>query len=88
MFICSGDFVRADFWGVAMTQNEMIHEHMVSEGPITPAQALALYGVMRLGARIWELRRQGYRIYEERIKVKTRRGTAYVSQYRMEYTPC
>jgi len=71
-----------------MTQNDMIHQHLVCEGPITPAQALALYGCMRLGARIWELRRQGYRIHEERIKVQTRRGTAYVSQYRMEGGPC
>lgn len=45
-----------------MTQTEAILEHMKRYGSITPLEALQEYGCMRLGARIWDLKRAGYRI--------------------------
>lgn len=40
-----------------MTQCEKILRHLRDFGQITPVEALADYGVMRLGARIWDLKR-------------------------------
>lgn len=45
-----------------MTQTEQIYQHLVSHGSITPLEALNEYGCMRLGARIYDLRRAGHRI--------------------------
>ena len=42
-----------------MTQTESIYRHLLNHGSITPLEALNLYGCMRLGARIWDLRRAG-----------------------------
>lgn len=38
------------------TQKELIRKHLVRHGTITPAEALALYGCMRLAARVRDLR--------------------------------
>ena len=38
------------------SQKELIRKHLVKRRTITPAQALDLYGCMRLAARIGELR--------------------------------
>jgi pyruvate-formate lyase-activating enzyme len=65
-----------------MTQNDMILNHLRTNGSITPLQALDLYGIMRLGARIYDLRRQGEQIYRELVAVKNRRGeTTMVAEY-------
>lgn len=60
-----------------MTQNELILEHLSKKGPITPAEAMEQYGVYRLGARISELREQGYPIETYVSTGKTRYGKKY-----------
>lgn len=45
-----------------MTQCQMILGHLERHGQITPKEALDQYGIMRLGARIYDLKRAGYRI--------------------------
>jgi len=50
------------------TQKEAILRHLQSGGTITPLEALELYGCYRLGARIWELRDEGYTIQSENVK--------------------
>ena len=45
-----------------MTQTQMILNHLKSFGSITPRDALELYGCMRLGARIYDLRKAGHSI--------------------------
>lgn len=45
-----------------MSQNEMILKHLQENIGITPKEANELYGVMRLAARIKNLRDKGYRI--------------------------
>lgn len=62
-----------------MTQTEQIREHLESGKPITPIDALNEYGCFRLGARIYDLRREGMAIEREMI---TRRGKSYAS-YRL-----
>lgn len=39
-----------------MTQNEMIYNHLVEFGSITPMKAIEEYGCLRLAARISELK--------------------------------
>ena len=43
-------------------QNERVLEYLKVHGSITPLEALNELGVMRLGARIWELRNEGHAI--------------------------
>lgn len=67
-----------------MTQAERILRHLQDFGTITPVEALAEYGVMRLGARIWDLKHQGHEIVTEREEGLNRYGerTAY-ARYRL-----
>lgn len=52
------------------SQCEQILLHLKSGKSITPIEALNQYGIMRLGARIYDLRNQGYDIESEPV-VKT-----------------
>lgn len=42
-----------------MTQTEKIKRHLETYGSITPMDAIMDYGIMRLGARIFELKESG-----------------------------
>lgn len=67
-----------------MTQNDMILEHLRRHGSISPREALNEYGCMRLGARIWDLKRQGYSITAEREEGLNSRGEkCHWARYRM-----
>nr|DAG69023.1 MAG TPA: helix-turn-helix domain protein [Caudoviricetes sp.] len=57
-----------------MTQTERIRRHLDTFGSITPAEALQEYGCMRLGARIYDLRRLGIPIEREIVTGKNRFG--------------
>ena len=57
-----------------MTQTEKILRHLEDIGSITPWEAMRMYGIMRLGARIWDLKRDGYPIQTEIITGKNRYG--------------
>ena len=43
-----------------MTQKERVLKYLRDFGSITPLQALRDLGIMRLGARMWELVRDGW----------------------------
>lgn len=45
-----------------VTQKELILEHLMAGHSITPLEALSNYGAYRLGAVIFELRKEGYDI--------------------------
>lgn len=62
-----------------MTQTERILVHLKKGRPISPLQALRRFGCLRLGARIWDLRRDGYRIDRKMV----RRGKKHWAEYRM-----
>ena len=64
-----------------MTQSEMILAHLKSGKPITPLEALKAYGVYRLGARIWDLKRQGHPIRLE--LVSDRKTKKHYASYRL-----
>lgn len=58
-------------------QNAHILVHLQDKGPITPLEALSLYGCFRLGARIWDLKKRGHDIQTTMIRV----GGKSVAQY-------
>lgn len=61
-----------------MTQNEIILKHL-RQNPvqgITPLEAMNFYNIMRLGARIWELKADGNRI--DTTTVEKKRGAKKV----------
>ena len=57
-----------------MTQRRLILTHLRRWGFITPMDALELYGVMRLAARISDLRYDGYHIDTEMVHALNRYG--------------
>jgi hypothetical protein len=60
-----------------ITQSTVILAHLKKK-PITPLEALNLYGCFRLGARIWELKANGHDIKSEMVKDK-HTGKRYAS---------
>jgi hypothetical protein len=62
------------------TQTELILRDLMRGWKITPLQALKRYGSFRLGARIHNLKKQGYPIETEIVNV----GGKRVARYRME----
>lgn len=57
-----------------MTQNERVLRHIRTFGSITPLEAMECYGIMRLGARIWDLKRAGYNVKAEEVTGENRFG--------------
>ena len=68
-----------------MTQEQRILKHLKENGSITSWEAIMEYGITRISARIFELRKQGYKITNERISTKNRYGdnVSYVN-YKLE----
>ena len=53
-----------------MTQNEQVLKHLERYGSITPYEAMEFYGIMRLGARVYDLRHDGHsieRVLEQKV---------------------
>ena len=59
-----------------MTQSKQILKYLENGHSLTPRKAMVEFGVMRLAARIKDLRDDGYAIKSERVTVPTRNGTA------------
>ena len=70
--------------GLEMTQTEKVLHHLEKRGSLTPLQAMDCYGIMRLAARIGELRRDGHDIASEPFRTP---GGATVSRYRLIKEP-
>lgn len=60
-----------------MTQKEQVLQHLTEIGPITPIEALNLYGCFRLGARIADLKREGVQIRSEMVARDGKRFAQY-----------
>lgn len=64
------------------TQAERVLQYMRDFGSITPLQAMADLGVMRLAARIADLKKAGYNIERKLVTVKNRyEQDCVVAQY-------
>lgn len=51
------------------TQADQILAHLKSGETLTPLEALDKFGCFRLGARIWDLKREGHDIQTEFVEV-------------------
>lgn len=68
-----------------MSQSDMILAYMREHGSITPLEALEKIGCMRLGARIYELKRSGHEIHSERVRRLNKHGeTKNFAKYTLE----
>lgn len=61
------------------SQRLRIQRYLAKGLPLTPLKALRLFGTLRLGARIYDLREQGVRIDSFPVRV----GKKFVAEYRM-----
>ena len=57
---------------MAITQCEIVLRHLRDYGAISPLEAMAEYGIMRLASRIADLKKQGYAIVSDRMTGKNR----------------
>lgn len=62
-----------------MSQNESICRYLARGKSLTPLSALRLFGCLRLGARIHELQRRGFRIRSELISLTNGKRVARYS---------
>ena len=60
-----------------MSQADQILNHLKQNKTLTPFQALAEFGCMRLGSRIHDLRSQGHAIATKMIKSNGKRFAEY-----------
>lgn len=61
-----------------MTQAEQILQYLKQGNRITPVDALQKFGCFRLGARIWDLKKQGYNIQTHFV---TKNNKTYAEYY-------
>ena len=61
------------------TQREAIADYLRRGYSITPLEALTMFGCMRLGARVWELKRDGMDIDCEMVETPTGKRVARYS---------
>ena len=57
-----------------LTQNQRILDYLDSHSSITQLEALNELGILRLASRISDLRKRGYMIESEMVKVENRYG--------------
>ena len=57
-----------------MSDKARVLQHLRERGSITPLEALHEFGCMRLGARIWDLRHDGYDIVTDTVVAKDKNG--------------
>ena len=68
-----------------MTQEKAVTQHLREFGSITSWEAFELFGITRLSARIYELRKAGWNIASENLTVKNRYGNSTtVAKYVLE----
>lgn len=56
------------------TQTNQVLHHLRTRGALTQREAMNLYGIMRLGARVYDLRGRGYNIVKDMERSVNRYG--------------
>lgn len=64
------------------SHNDAIRDHLKSGRSIAPIEALRQYGCWRLGARIWDLRKEGMAIHRDMVKHGRKRYAVYSLEQR------
>lgn len=57
-----------------MTQNKEVMEHLLKHGHITSLEAFNRYGITRISARIFDLRKSGVAIETKQVTSRNRHG--------------
>ena len=60
-----------------MTQSHLILKHLKKRKSITPLEALSRFGCFRLGARIYDLKRDGHVIETRMVERRGKRFAEY-----------
>ena len=60
-------------------QQESIYKHLKTQGNLTPLEALGVYGIYRLAARVCEMRRKGVPI--DSVNKKDANGKVYAQYF-------
>jgi hypothetical protein len=60
-----------------MTQSHALLRYLKTGREVTPLQALDRFGCFRLGARIYDLKRQGHAITSRRVRLGSKSFCAY-----------
>lgn len=58
------------------SQNDMVLEHLMTGRSITPLEAIGVYGIYRLAARVCELKKSGHVIESEVRRDKNKKPYA------------
>ena len=67
------------------SQISLVLQHLQTHKDITPLEALRRYGCYRLGAVIFELKAEGYKISTHKEKTEKANGkTGWFAVYRLE----
>ena len=61
------------------TQCDLILDHLQRVGPLTPLDALQLFGCFRLTSRIWDLKQLGHDIHTDTKKLPNGKSVAVYS---------
>ena len=67
-----------------MNQSQQVLEYMKTHGSIDPLKAMQYLGIMRLSARIWDLRASGTEIETIQKKRKTPVGVKVWAEYKLK----
>ena len=61
-----------------MSQIDDVRAHLLRGKPITPIQALNLFGCFRLAAVIFNIRAEGYTVETEMVHRKSKKWASYM----------
>ena len=59
--------------GTSKSQTDRILDYMLAGYSVTPLEALNMFGCLRLGARIADIKAKGYIVYSEFITTPTQK---------------
>ena len=65
-----------------ISREQKILKYLRTYKTLTPVEAINMFGETRLSARIYDMKKDGYKFETTRIRVPTRDGWSYVAQYR------
>ena len=66
-----------------LSRQQKILKYLKTYKTLTSLEAINMFGETRLSARIFDLKKDGYRFETTRVRVPTRDGWTYVAQYRL-----
>ena len=65
-----------------ISREQKILKFLQTYKTLTTFEAINMFGETRLSARIYDMKKDGYKFETTRIRVPTRDGWTYVAQYR------